>query len=41
MQVLALSPEQINSLPPNEREAIRQLVCEPCGLAELTLLTLV
>lgn len=29
MQVLALSPEQIENLPPSEREAIKQLVRTP------------
>lgn len=27
MQVLSLTPDQINSLPPSEREAIQNLVC--------------
>lgn len=27
MQVLQLTPEQLNSLPPKEREQIMQLVC--------------
>jgi hypothetical protein len=27
MQVLSLTPDQINGLPPSEREAIQNLVC--------------
>ena len=30
MQVLNLTPDQLNTLPPKEREQILQLVCLSC-----------